>query len=141
MTQNNGHKTAKKKLPTKKQAALVKALSNPKVKTVAEASKIAGYYDRQSAHNALQSPTVQDALKDLIEELRTCGIDHKLYAKKAKDGLDASTKGKPNYKERREMLSICLKLEGFLSQKDDKDSGTKNQLIIVLGGKGFGDIL
>jgi len=127
----NGH-PKKRKLPTKKQAALVKALSDPNVKTIAEAGKMAGYNTRQQAHESLQSLTVQESLKGLINELRSCGIDQKLYAKKAKEGLDAGTPEKPNFKERREMLALCFRLEGFLNQKDEKsDREAPAQILIV----------
>lgn len=56
-------KPAQKKL-SKKQAALMKALTDPNVPTIKAAGEIAGYKSRHQSFDAVQSRAVQEALDE-----------------------------------------------------------------------------
>jgi len=79
----------KKKKPSKRQVALVKALLDPKVKTLAEAGQIAGYADRKTTWEALQTKTIQDAIQAFHKSLYLGGIDDEKIVKRLGEALDA----------------------------------------------------
>ena len=79
---------APKKL-TKKQAALVGAIVDPSVSTLAEAGRIAGYSERQAAYEALQTTTVREYLSRFHSKMVAGGIDDEKLIKRLNEALDA----------------------------------------------------
>jgi hypothetical protein len=79
----------KKKKPSKQQAKLIKAVLDPKVKTLTEAGAIAGYASRQAAWDAVQSMTVQEAILEFQKSMHLGGIDDAKIVKRLGEALDA----------------------------------------------------
>lgn len=118
--------TQKKKL-TKKQTALVKAVADPSIPTIAKAGRMAGYYDRQAASKALQLTTVREALADLSIELTSGGVDNKALAGAVRNALEANetkfftregvvteAREVPNHAARLKAVEIVIKLRALV---------------------------
>lgn len=74
---------------TKRQKKLIKAVADPDCLSVAEATRRAGYKDRNNGYEALQKPAVKSALESLLAAMEAKGITDELIAQKISEGLDA----------------------------------------------------
>lgn len=131
---------------TKRQQKFVTALTNPEVDTIAEAARIAGYGSpRQRGQQALQSVTVQAALKDYIALLDNFGATNNVTALRLAEGLHAekvSMFGKkcgPDFEQRGKYVDRINKIRGYMRGEDDGEEAGK--LVIVIGDKGLDEII
>jgi len=116
---------------------------------VAEASRIAGFYDRQGGHNSLQTATVQDALRDYIDTLDKYGATKEVQAQRMAEELHAmetkffqhegvvcDSREVIAWDVRHKALELLAKIRGYIQtgNKIELDQSQK-QLVLIVGSR------
>ncbi len=114
-----------------KQNALMRALCDPAVASVAQAGRVAGYRGAGSATAAVSSPSMQSALAKFLDTLESCGITNEKLAQKISEGLEAKETKIVSYEgqitdsedlidfvTRHKYLETALKLKRLLNTDD-----------------------
>ena len=104
---------------TMKQKRFTNALIEVPTRSIAEAGRIAGWKDRQSAYRSLQKPTVQTELRRFLDALEAAGISDNASAKVLADAMRAVTviagNEMPDHRIRLQANETYLKLRRLIS--------------------------
>src|SRR3989338_214479 len=103
---------------TVKQKKFTQALVENPDRSIAEAGRLAGYCDRQQAHKALQSTTIQDQLRGFLNTLEAKGVSDTKSAKVLSEAMSAvkvvGGKKLPDHKVRLQANETYLKLRRLI---------------------------
>ncbi len=104
---------------TMKQKRFTNALIEVPTRSIAEAGRIAGWKDRQSAYRSIQKPTVQTELRRFLDALEAAGISDNASAKVLADAMRAVTviagNEMPDHRIRLQANETYLKLRRLIS--------------------------
>lgn len=169
MSEGNGHKgngKAKKKVNPVKAKKLVKALiKNNGVQ--ADAARELGMTQQNIYDQIKNNPLVREGLDEYLKALEKAGATDKKSARVVSEAMDAEKtvsvedftddeeadeqfkkKGRtfrevtePDHPTRLKANEQYLKIKRLIGQTEGEDPGAKQQLIIIIGEKGLGEII
>lgn len=127
--------------PTTKQRKFAEAIIKNPERSIAEAGRIAGWKDRQSAYRSLQNPTIQDQLRGFLNALEIEGVTDRKSANVLSEAMNAvrvvNGKKIPDHKIRLQANETYIKLRRLIippARTDIEDASSKSSVVIVLGG-------